>query len=286
MMRTGTSGVAPRVFLEALGISAPDGMFAELPAPDERRHVELLNKPGLGGRERWRVTVPANGGVARVSYVKRYGRTPLRVQWDRVLRQTWNRSVAWWEFEQSRRLAAANVPAVTAIAYAEDMIGPFERRSAVMFEAVPGDALDRAWRRLTRENHALTRGSARHDMTRRLARFVSAFHQTGLRHRDLYLCHIFVEFQGASADRPAFHIIDLARVFRPLSWTRGRWTVKDLSQLDVSARQIGASRTDRLRFLLAYLGIQRTGGRGRRWARQVTRKSDGVMARIARKAAG
>lgn len=253
--------------------------------PDGTAHVaaEPLGKEGLGGRKRWRWRVTVPGASEFVAYAKRYARTPLSVQWDRIRRQSMFHSAAWCEFQQSQRLWEAHVSAVRAIAYAEEMLGPFERRSAVILDSAPGDAFDRTWERMTRAGDERTRGARRHDVTRRLARFVAAFHQTGLRHRDLYLCHVFVDFSAHADGRPDFHLIDLARVFRPLGWTRSRWTIKDLSQLDVSARAIGATRADRLRFLLAYLALQRAGLRVRRLAQRVAAKADSIAARDARK---
>lgn len=239
---------------------------------------QALIKPGLGGRRRWRWT--PNGGDL-VVYVKRYADTPLLAQWDRVRRQTLRRSRAWWEFDQARRLSEASVPAAQAIGFVEEMRGLFESRSVVLLAAAAGEAFDRRWRELARISAPITRGAPRFDLTRRLARFVGAFHGTGARHRDLYLCHIFADIDAATPRPPRFMLIDLARVFRPrLRITR--WTIKDLAQLDVSARQIGATRTDRLRFLAAYLGLQRRAPRTRWFARRVARKSDWILRRIHR----
>jgi hypothetical protein len=110
---------------------------------------------------------------------------------------------------------------------------------------------------------------------------VAAFHQTGLRHRDLYLCHIFIHFDDAQAP-PRLCLIDLARTFRP--WLRRtRWLVKDLSQLDASAREIDATRADRLRFLLTYLGLQRCSPRVRWLVARVVAKADRIRRRAARR---
>ena len=111
----------------------------------------------------------------------------------------------------------------------------------------------------------------------------AAFHGTGLCHRDLYLCHIFAEIDAKPVRKtPRFHLIDLARVHRP-RWRRMRWIIKDLSQLDASARQVGASRTDRLRFLRAYLHLPREAQRVRWYVRRIVRKSDWILRRIERK---
>ena len=237
----------------------------------------------MGGRERWRWELAGAGGD--VLYLKRYEHVRLAEQLDRIRRQSPRHSRAWWEFHQSAELARQYVPVVRAVGVAEDVRFPFEVRSAVLFEEVPGDAFDRIWPRLCRENAPLARGLARHDLTRRLARFVSAFHQTGVCHRDLYLCHVFADLDPAGTRPPRFTLIDLARTHRP-HIRRMRWLIKDLSQLDTSARQIGASRADRLRFLLTYLGLKGGTPRARWYARRIAHKSARILRRIARAATG
>jgi len=241
---------------------------------------EPLSKPGLGGRQRWRWVLD-NGRVTTL-YVKRYIRTAWRDQWDRLTRQTMRHSRAWWEYQQSEQLSQAHIPAPRAVACVERMRGLFERRSAVVLERVPGDALDRIWKAACHADSPITRGIARHDFAVRLGRFASAFHGSGLCHRDFYLCHIFGEIDPRGVHPPRFCVIDLARTHRP-RWRRMRWIIKDLSQLDASARQVGASRADRLRCLRAYLSLERHSARVRWYARRIVRKSDRILARIARK---
>lgn len=254
-----------------------DESFAERP-PAGR--WQALTKPGLGGRQRWRWELP--GALDQVLYLKRYLHTPAREQLDRMRRQTLRHSRAWWEFQQSVRLTRQYVPVVRAIGVSEDMCAPFEARSAVLFERVSGDAFDRTWLRLRETDAPLTRGLARHDLTRRLGCFISAFHETGICHRDLYLCHVFADLDPAAGRAPEFTLIDLARTHRP-RLRRMRWLIKDLSQLDASAQQIGATRADRMRFLLAYLGLQVGAPRVRWYARRIVHKSRQILRRIARK---
>jgi heptose I phosphotransferase len=245
-----------------------------------------LHKPGLGGRRRWRWVLPdAPSGIAADRdelFIKRYEQTPPTAQLDRLRRQTARHSRAWWEYAISQQLAAAHIPAARAVGFIEEMAGPIERRSVVLFERVAGDAFDRAWAAAQRRGAVVTRGVARHDVAVRLARFVAAFHQTGCCHRDLYLCHIFVQLDESARRPPAFCLIDLARIHRP-RLRRMRWILKDLAQLDASARQIGASRSDRLRWLLAYLGLTAESPRVRWYARQITRRSNAILEREARK---
>lgn len=242
---------------------------------------EALSKRGLGGRQRWRWDLENSAGNA-VLYVKRYVAMPLGEQWDRIRRQCVRHSRAYWEFVQSQRLAEAYIRVPRAIGFVEEMLGLLERRSAVLLEEAPGDGFDRLWERLCKQDAPLTRGIARHDLAVRLARFVAAFHGTGYCHRDLYLCHVFGELDPRGMQPPQFSLIDLARTHCP-RWRRMRWILKDLSQLDASARQINATRTDRWRFLLAYLNLPRGAPRARWYARRVVRKSDKILRRIARK---
>ncbi len=242
---------------------------------------ETLSKPGLGGRRRWRWHLRDDADGALL-YVKRYADTPLTEQWDRIRRQSVRHSRAYWEFVQSQRLAEAYITVPCAIGFVEEMRGPFEQRSAVLLEEAPGDGFDRVWQRLCERDAPLTRGIARHDLVARLARFVAAFHGTGYCHRDLYLCHVFVELDPHDAQPPRFTLIDLARTHRP-RWRRMRWILKDLSQLDASARQINATRTDRWRFLLTYLNLPLRAPRARWYARRILRRSNRILRRIARK---
>ena len=84
------------------------------------------------------------------------------------------------------------------------------------------------------------------EMTRRM-------HGAGLHHQDYYLGHLLLPNAAATGQTPPerIYVIDLGRVRqqRPLS---RRWIVKDLAQLNYSAREV--SSTDRLRFLRTYLG--------------------------------
>ncbi len=251
---------------------------------DAPRHLrgcwQALAKPGLAGRERWRWEL--DGPDGGVFYLKRYTRVTPAAQLDRLRRQTALHSRAWWEYQQAAALAAQDVPTAFAVAVAEEMRGPLERRSAVLLQSAPGDGFDRVWTQAAAQRAPITYGAARHELTRQLARVIAAFHGTGLCHRDLYLCHVFVDLDP-QARRPArFTLIDLARTHRP-RLRRRRWILKDLSQLDSSARLIGATRTDRLRFLVTYLGPGLGRARRAAHARRIVAKSTRILRRIARK---
>ncbi len=215
-----------------------------------------LDKPGLEAwRQRWRLRLEAPGQAARTVYLKRFDRPPFGRQLQRWLCGHLFRSTAGIEWDNARALEAAGIPAARAVAWGQWMAGPWEVRSFLVLEEVPGESLERWIPR------ALADRTARGDhvpagaLIEGLARFVAAFHRAGFVHRDLYTCHIFmVDGDSPSAHpvtAPSFRLIDLQRVFRPRLrvW---RWRIKDLAALDYSTPADRIGRTDRLRFLCRY----------------------------------
>lgn len=277
--------MSERLEADELWLKRVDGAGRELLAAFDRApqwpgQWDALSKPGLGRRRRWRWQT-LDG---EVFYVKTYLRPTWREQLDRILRQAALHSRAWWERDVARQLGNAYVSAAHAVACAERMRGAWESASVVLLQAASGEALDRRWQAGCNAQEWFTRGAARHELARALGRFIAAFHGTGFCHRDLYLCHVFISLDPRAADPPRFSLIDLARSHRPL-WRRTRWLLKDLGQLDHSARQCGVTRADRLRFLLAYLGLAPGSPRVRWYVRRILARSNRTLARAARKAA-
>ena len=220
--------------------------------------TERLDKPSLPSwRQRIRFELP--GGPTL--YLKRYASPPVRVQLRRILSGQGRRSLARLEWERMAWLAGAGIDAVRPVALGEEMTGLWERRSAVVTAAVPGESLERHVGRCPqRASRALIRS---------LAAFVARFHRAGYIHRDLYLSHVFLDVRGG---QPWFCLIDLGRLFRPRR-RRRRWIVKELASLDYSTPRQTATATDRLRFVRDYLGLDRLGPGPRRLVRRVARKT-------------
>jgi heptose I phosphotransferase len=107
----------------------------------------------------------------------------------------------------------------------------------------------------------------------KLADLAKRLHGPGYHHKDFYLCHVFVN-QYTPLDSPLV-IIDLQRLSRA-HWFRRRWVIKDLAALNYSARDEFTTHADRLRFLLAYLGMERLDPRARRLLRAVLRKTERI----------
>ena len=94
-------------------------------------------------------------------------------------------------------------------------------------------------------------GASFESLLGRTAEMAARLHNAGLHHRDLYLCHFFVE---ADADGVTeMRLIDAARVRRlPRFLARRRWIVKDLAQFWYSTESLAVSEEQRERWLTRY----------------------------------
>ncbi len=235
--------------LKSAGLDTVEGLFR---FADGR----LLDKRGLE-RHRQRIRLELGNGSGRaVYYLKRVMRPPLREQVARVVQGAAWDSSAWREWHFIRRLTEIGIPTMRCAALAAEMSGGWERRSALVTAAVPGESLER-W--LPREWAGLSR-PRRLALVGQVAAVARILHLARLFHRDLYLSHLFVDWP--SPERPVVHVIDLARMLeRPRrAW---RWQIKDLAALHYSAPAGLVSRTDRVRFLRLYAPWVEQAARGR-----------------------
>jgi tRNA A-37 threonylcarbamoyl transferase component Bud32 len=208
-------------------------------------------------------------------YLKRYDRPPILGQVRNWLSHHRRKSFARMEYETAERLAAAGIDTPRTVACGEQWRAVFEHRSFLMMEEVKDS------RSLESQLPACFEGPltperrlARRDFIGRLASFIRRFHETGYRHRDLYLAHIFCSRKGE------FCLIDLARASRPI--LRRRFQVKDIAQLHYSAPAESFTRADRLRFYLAYVDRRRLLPQDKAFIRKIVRKAH-RMARHNRK---
>jgi hypothetical protein len=107
------------------------------------------------------------------------------------------------------------------------------------------------------------------------ADLAAKLHQSGLHHRDLYLCHFFVKTSGEG--RTDLRLIDCARVKRlPGALTRSRWIVKDLSQFHYSTRKHPEIDDRQREAWLARYALQSGAEHVERLRRRVQRKVDWI----------
>jgi hypothetical protein len=200
-------------------------------------------------------------------FLKRYDNPPIMTQLKNWLSAKKRVSCALAEVEAAQKLAAMGINTAKMIGWGQVWGGPFEKRSFAAIEEIrDGQSLEKNLPVFfngpaTAENLVLRR-----QFIKQLALFVKKFHDTGFRHRDLYLCHIFRVPDGR------FYLIDLARVFKPALFGE-MYRIKDVAQLHYSAPAKCFSKTDRLRFLRAYLGRRKLNAGDKNFARRINSKA-------------
>lgn len=180
-------------------------------------------------------------------YIKRHGPSPWKEYVKPLVRLTWPILGAHNEWRAMIRFHEVGIPTMTPVA-----LGRSGRYSFVISRAIEGCEKLSTWAQCQdgRPEQSSNGPSSTH--TRRLiehvAQIARTMHAAGMHHQDFYLTHLLTP-EEAPAD--TVYVIDLGRVCCRRKLSR-RWIVKDLAQLDYSARFL--SRSDRYRFLKTYLG--------------------------------
>lgn len=221
-----------------------DKGLASIDAVFEFQEGQDLHKDNLAShRSRACFQLPSGPVV----YLKRYNQPPISVQ--KKNRRTYGRPVTCCDLDRlpGEKLQKAGILTPKVIAWGSEWENGQEKRSFVMTEEIPGISLEKRLPECITNLNPLEKVTQRRDFIKRLAEWVRRFHDTGLRHRDLYLCHIFL------TDQDELYLIDLHRTFRP-KFLSERYRLKDLTQLYYSAPGNLISGADRLRFYQLYTG--------------------------------
>ncbi len=222
-----------------LGLTSIDAVFSF----NAGKNLAKNNLSGYRTRLRFEVNPPP-----ATLFLKRYDAPPISVQFKNWLSVRSRKSCAALNFEPANELASAGISTPKTISYGGQWGVWLEKRSFIITEKIPNaESLERKLpdcfnAQPTPENLRLRR-----NFIARLAAFIKKFHETKYRHRDLYFSHIFY------ADNGEFHLIDLARAFKPRIFAE-RFRIKDIAQVHYSAPARYFSRTDRLRFYINYSG--------------------------------
>jgi heptose I phosphotransferase len=250
-IRYGSDGTAWNAFFENLisrhGLHDFDAMM-------QREDGEII-KHAIPQRKTVRLQLPGCSAV----YLKRHYPEPMLQTIKNALKLD-ARPTAFDEFKNIIAFHRAGLPTVVPIA-----AGHRHGSSFLVTEALDGCTRLDDYLRQTK-----LAAADKAELTGRVAGLIQKMHAAGFNHRDLYLCHILTDSRGN------LYIVDLHRVQR-----RGavpeRWRVKDVAALNYSAPAGIISRTDRLRFLKAYLGTERLSGRDRRFALKVFKKAEKMV---------
>ncbi len=222
-----------------LGLASIDAVFSF----NAGTNLTKNNLSGYRSRLRFEIHSPPT-----TLFLKRYDSPPISVQFKNWLSARSRKSCASLNLEPINELASAGISTPKIISYGQQWGTWLEKRSFIITEKIPNaESLERKlpdcfYAQPTSENLKIRR-----HFIARLAAFVKKFHETKYRHRDLYFSHIFY------ADNGEFHLIDLARAFKPCIFAE-RFRIKDIAQVHYSAPARYFSRTDRLRFYFAYTG--------------------------------
>jgi len=240
---------------QQLGLTDFDSVFRFDEAED-------LHKSNIAGyRKRLRFDLPGSGTTV---FMKRYDNPSRFDQIRNWISHGKRMSMAMCDMFACQELADASIRTARVIAYGQQWTGPFEKRSFIATEKIPdAQTLEQ---RLPVCFEKPTNHKDRLKFIDQLSDFARTFHNTGLRHRDFYLAHIFMSDDGL------LYLIDLHRTFRPRILGR-RFQVKDIAQLYYSAPGMYFSEADRLRFYYRYLGREKLNRADRRFIRKVKAKA-------------
>lgn len=241
-----------------LGLTSIDAVFSF----DSGKNLSKDNLASYKTRLQFEIGQPAI-----TVFLKRYDRPPISIQLKNWLTHCKRISCGFLEFQLADKLAAAGINTPKIICYSQQWGALFEKRSFIITGKISNaESLERKLPDYFDAPATTEDLKLRRNFIARLAAFIKKFHETNLRHRDLYLSHIFFD------NNNQFHLIDLARVFKPKLLAE-RFRIKDIAQIYYSAPGKYFSRTDRLRFYLAYSGCNKLTRKDKVFIRRVKNKS-------------
>ncbi|MFB0555013.1 MAG: lipopolysaccharide heptosyltransferase II [Phycisphaerae bacterium] len=234
---------------------------------DAVKNLTKINLAQFRSRLQFEINSPQLPSSTAV-FMKRYDRPPVLVQLRSWLSQHNRRSCALCELEAANKLTTAGINTPKVISYGEQWSTLFEKRSFIITEKIPdAESLERKLPDCFHSPTTVENLKLRRNFIVQSAAFIRKFHETNYRHRDLYLSHTFY------SDNGEFYLIDLARVFKPIVLRR-RFQIKDIAQVYYSAPAKHFSKTDRLRFYMAYAGQSKLTKKDKIFIRKVINKAE------------
>lgn len=199
-----------------------------------------------------------DAGRERAFYIKRHGRSALKEYIKPLLSFRWPILGARNEWNALLEFHDAGLPTMMPVA-----LGQSGSNSFLITEALENctklseltspttTPAETEPRRRVDSAHAV--GPDRTSLVKGIARMTRTMHAAGLHHQDYYLGHLLLPNVAAAGEAPPdrVYVIDLGRVRKQQPLAK-RWIVKDLAQLNYSARE--ARPAERIRFLREYLG--------------------------------
>jgi heptose I phosphotransferase len=257
---------------------------AALPADLDARVMSLESRDryhAKQGRSTARVVFHAPSGPLPV-YLKRHFRLPWRQRLAALFDPAGGHSPGAAEWHHLQRVRALGIAVPEPIA-AGERIGPWARLQSFLMVAdlVDHQPLHEAIPALQRQLDPATFRAWKRTVIAALTAITATLHRARLFHKDLYLCHFFVDTRRpervaarGTASELRLTLIDLHRLgHHPLR--AGRWRRKDLGQLLFSTYGVpGIDDHDRVRFWSRYrreVGLRGPRGQVRAIVRKAAR---------------
>jgi heptose I phosphotransferase len=193
------------------------------------------------------------GSASLSVYLKRHYRMPWFKRVAALLHPTGRHSPAsaeWAHLERARGLGIA-VPEVVAVG---EWVGPWGALSSYLMvaELIGHSPLHEAVPDLAATLDPRDFASTKRALVIEMAEVAAKLHSVHAFHKDLYLCHFFLDRTAGALDGRRLCLIDLHRLAIH-HWTAPRWRWKDLGQLLFSTHGVaGIDNRDRLRFWMHY----------------------------------
>lgn len=241
--------------------SLPPDLDASVMAIDSRDRLHAKQ-----GRSTARVVFhPGDGGESRsvVVYLKRHFRLPLLSGIAALVHPAGRHSPGAAEWAHLKRARALGVPVPEVVA-AGERIGPWAGLQSYLLvaELTECQELNVALPALARELHPAAFALLKRRVAVEMARITATLHAARIFHKDLYLCHFYLDLERLRHDPHDVRIslIDLHRLGEHRIWP-GRWRWKDLGQLLYSTDGVaGIDGRDSQRFWMHYrrgVGLRR-----------------------------
>ncbi|MHC5076369.1 MAG: lipopolysaccharide kinase InaA family protein [Planctomycetota bacterium] len=187
-------------------------------------------------------------GSAKKLFLKSYDNPGVLTQIKNWFWHDARKSMMSFDLNPVKDLELAGIKTPKAVSYGEQWGMFLEKRSFTITEEITNaQALEKKLPECFEDSTKLENVKEQREFIKELGQFAKKFHNSGYRHRDFYLAHIFYRKDGT------LYLIDLQRAFKPRLLAE-RFRVKDIAQLYYSAPKSAFSKTDRLRFYRSYTG--------------------------------
>lgn len=156
------------------------------------------------------------------------------------------------EWQALEKLKTLGVHTPEVIAYGERGLNPARRQSFVLLQELKQkislEDFTKCWL-LTPPTFLI-----KFNLIRAVADIAMKIHQSGLTHRDFYLCHFLLDSTQCETEEKirnlVLYLIDLHRT--AVHYYPRRWIIKDLAGLYFSSKEIGLTSKDYYRFIRFY----------------------------------